>query len=129
MNLCYTSPSANCCCSDSSGTKTDTFWLENLRNYDIGRSLSLPTDRQRISVNHRADRVWSIMFNFDSKLSCAFLDYASIMNTTLEYLAFTCYYVFLFKITNGERDLCVGRNIVVRYQSELHDLNNILVNT
>jgi hypothetical protein len=112
MNPCHTSPSV---------TKTDV--------YDVGRPLSLLTDRQRISINDRTDRVWSVTFNFDSNLLCALLDYASMMNTTLDYLAFTCYYVFLFKLTNGEKDLCVGRNIDVGYQSKLHDFIDKVVNT
>lgn len=121
MNPCYTSASINCSCLDSSVTESDAFWFEILRDYEIERPVVLPTDRQRISINNRTYRVWSVPCNFDSKLTRALLNNALVTNTTLDYLVFTCYYVFLFKLTNGERDLCVGRNIGVQCQSELHE--------
>jgi hypothetical protein len=129
MNPCYTSPSISCSGSDSCDVETDVFWLETLRDYDIGRPLPLSFDRQRISLNDRTERVWSIVFNFDSNLLSAFVDFSSTMNTTIDYLVFTSYYIFLFKLTNGEKDLCVGRNIAVRYKSQLYHLNDTFVNT
>ncbi len=95
----------------SSMIETDAFWLETLHDYKIDRLLPLPYDRQRLSLKDQTNHVWSTTFNFDSNLSSIFRDWVSIMNTTPDHLAFTCYYIFLFKLTNGERDLCVGRNM------------------
>ncbi|CAF0819172.1 unnamed protein product [Didymodactylos carnosus] len=40
------------------------------------------------------------------------LKYAQTMNVTMFQLFLTCYYIFLFKLTNGEKDLCIGiRNV------------------
>ncbi len=100
--------------------EADAFWVETLRDYEIDRPLPLHCDRRRLSATSRTNDVWSITFNFDSNLSSVFMDYMSLMSKTLDELTFACYYVFLFKITNGERDLCVGRNIGVGYQLELH---------
>lgn len=101
-------------------SQSDAFWYEMLHNYEIERLLSLPSDRQRISSNDRTCHAWSTIFNFDTNLSCVLLNYASLMNTTLDYLTFTCYYVFLFKLTNGEKDLCIGRKIDRHHQSDSH---------
>jgi non-ribosomal peptide synthetase component F len=47
---------------------------------------------------------------------------------TLEYLALGCYYAFLFKLTNGERDLCIGMNTHGRYKEELIPIIGMFVN-
>ena len=104
-------------------SETDVFWTETLRDYEISQPLQLLCDRQRISPTDHTDHIWSITFNFDSKLFWAFRNWVSIMNTTAEYLAFTSYYIFLFKLTNGERDLCVGRNITITHQPESQFIN------
>ena len=38
------------------------------------------------------------------------------------------YYVFLFKLTNGERDLCIGMNTHGRYKEELMSVIGMFVN-
>ena len=100
-----------------------SFVSETLRDGDISQPVQLLCDRQRISPTDHTDQIWSITFNFDSKLFWAFHNWISIMNTTAEYLAFTSYYIFLFKLTNGQRDLCVGRNIIITHQLESQFIN------
>lgn len=102
----------------SSMSETNLFWVETLRDYETSQTLQLLCDRQRISPADHTDHTWSITFNFDSKLFLAFQNWISTLNTTAEYLAFTSYYIFLFKLTNGERDLCVSRNISIKQQPE-----------
>ncbi|CAF1668429.1 unnamed protein product, partial [Adineta ricciae] len=50
-------------------------------------------------------------------------------DTTPEYLLLACYYAFLFKLTNGEQDLCIGMNINGRYKDELHSIIGSFVTT
>ncbi|CAF1292849.1 unnamed protein product [Adineta steineri] len=107
-------------------TGASMFWLDVLHDCKLDQSLSLPFDRYRLSNEYRTGRGTSISFDFGQDLSHDFLIDASSNNISLEHLALTTYYVFLFKLTNGERDLCIGINTHGRYRNELsfqHDLN------
>jgi non-ribosomal peptide synthetase component F len=110
-------------------TGASMFWLDALHDYNLDRSLPLPYDRYRLSNEHRTGHGTSISFDFGPDLSHHFLVYASSNNTTLEYLALACYYGFLFKLTNGERDLCIGMNTHGRYKDELMSVIGMFVNT
>ena len=94
------------------------FWLDTLHDYKINQPLSLPFDRYRLSDEHPNSRAISIAFDFGEDLTYDFLAYASSNKIKLEHLALACYYGFLFKLTNGERDLCIGMNTNVRYREE-----------
>ena len=94
----------------------------------LNQSLSLPFDRYRLSDEHRTGRGTSISFNFDQDLSHHFLSYASSKNIKSEYLALTIYYAFLFKLTNGEKDLCIGINTDGRYRDEFKLVIGMFVN-
>jgi non-ribosomal peptide synthetase component F len=104
------------------------FWLDGLRDCEIDRPLPLPFDRRRVSDGHRTGRGTSVSFIFDKVLSQGFLTYASTSNTKPEHLALASYYAFLFKLTNGERDLCVGMNTHGRYTTELRSVIGMFVN-
>ena len=105
------------CCLDSvieqqiPMTAASMFWLDTLHNCNLDQSLPLPFDRYRLSDEHRTGRGTTVSFDFDEHLSQAFSSFASSNNISLEHLALASYYVFLFKLTNGERDLCIGMNI------------------
>ena len=109
-------------------TAASMFWLDALRNCEIDRRLPLPFDRHRVSDEHRTGRGTSVTFDFGESLSQDFLAYASANNTTPEHLALAFYYAFLFKLTNGERDLCVGMNTHGRYKAELYSVIGMFVN-
>ena len=81
-----------------------------------------------LSDEHRTGRGTSVSFDFGQDLSHHFLTYASSNNITPEYLALACYYAFLFKLTNGERDLCIGMNTHGRYKEELMSVIGMFVN-
>ncbi len=106
----------------------NSFWLETLHDYNIDHSLPLPYDRCRLSDEHRTGRVTSISMNFGEDLSHHFLAFASSNNINPQHLALTCYYAFLFKLTNGERDLCIGMNINNRYKDELKSVIGLFEN-
>jgi non-ribosomal peptide synthetase component F len=95
------------------------FWLDTLSECKIDHSLTLPFDRYRLSDEHRTDHKISVTFDFGQDLSQHFLAYTSLNNIKPEHLALATYYGFLFKLTNGEQDLCIGINTDGRYQDEL----------
>ncbi|CAF1586707.1 unnamed protein product, partial [Adineta steineri] len=90
--------------------------------------LSLPFDRYRLANEHRTGLGTSISFDFGQDLSHNFLLHASSNNISLKQLALTTYYVFLFKLTNGEKDLCIGINTHGRYRDELNSIIGMFVN-
>ncbi|CAF4093222.1 unnamed protein product, partial [Adineta steineri] len=109
-------------------TGASMFWLDALHNCTLDQLLSLPFDRYRLSNEHRTGRGTSISFDFGQDLSHDFLIYASSSNISLEQLALATYYVFLFKLTNGEKDLCIGINTHGRYRDELRSIIGMFVN-
>ncbi|CAF1082413.1 unnamed protein product [Adineta steineri] len=109
-------------------TGASMFWLDALHDCKLDQPLSLPYDRYRLSNEHRAGRGTSISFDFGQDLSHHFLRHASSNSISLEHLALTTYYVFLFKLTNGEKDLCIGINTHGRYRDELSSIIGMFVN-
>ncbi|CAF4319597.1 unnamed protein product, partial [Adineta steineri] len=89
---------------------------------------SLTFDRYRLSNEHRTGRGTTISFDFGQDLSHDFLIHASSNNTSLKHLALATYFVFLFKLTNGENDLCIGINTHGRYRDELESIIGMFVN-
>ncbi|CAF4095849.1 unnamed protein product, partial [Adineta steineri] len=104
------------------------FWLDVLHDCKLDQSLSLPFDRYRLSNEHRSGRGTSISFDFGQDLSHDFLIHASSNSISLEHLALATYYVFLSKLTNGEKDLCIGINTHGRYRDELNSIIGMFVN-
>jgi non-ribosomal peptide synthetase component F len=109
-------------------TGASMFWLDTLHDCHLDRSLPLPYDRYRLVNEHRTGRGTSVSFDFGYDLSYHFLVYASSNDMTLKNLALTCYYAFLFKLTNGEKDLCIGMNTHGRYREELMSVIGMFVN-
>jgi hypothetical protein len=110
-------------------TVANMFWLDTLHDCNLDRSLPLPYDRHHLSDGHRTGRGTSVSFDFGQDLSRDFFAYASSNNIALQHLSLACYYVFLFKLTNGEKDLCVGMDIANRYKEELKSVIGVFVNT
>ena len=109
-------------------TAATMYWLENLHDCKLDQSLPLPFDRYRLSNELNTGRRTSVAFDFGEDLSQAFLSYSSFYDTKLEHLALACYYVFLFKLTNGEKDLCVGMKTQNRYKDELKSMIGLFEN-
>ncbi|CAF3884857.1 unnamed protein product, partial [Adineta steineri] len=105
------------------------FWLDVLHDCKLDQPLSLPYDRYRLSNEHRSGRGTSVSFDFGQDLSHDFLIHASSNSVSLEQLALATYYVFLFKLTNGQTDLCVAMNINNnRYRDELKSIIGLFEN-
>ncbi|CAF1522001.1 unnamed protein product, partial [Adineta steineri] len=106
------------------------FWHSQLEGYNIECSLSLPFDRQRSSANQQRSGVASIAeITFDNEVCTSFLNYASSHHVTLFQLGLSIFYVFLFKLTHGETDLCIGSINANRYRSELVNMIGMFVST
>ncbi len=109
-------------------TGASMFWLDTLHNCHLDRSLPLPYDRYRLSDEHRSGCETSVSFDFDQVLSHQFLVHVASNNITLEQLTLACYYVFLFKLTNGEKDLCIGMNVDNRYKDDFKSVIGLFQN-
>ncbi|CAF4052029.1 unnamed protein product, partial [Adineta steineri] len=113
----------------TSMTGASMFWLDVLHDCKLDQPLSLPYDRYRLSNEHRTGRGTSISFDFDQDLSHDFLIHASSNNISIEHLTFAIYFIFLFKLTNGQTDLCVAMNINNnRYRDELKSIIGLFEN-
>ena len=109
-------------------TAANMFWHDALQDSKIDQSLSLPYDRYRLSNEHRTGRGTSISFDIDEYLSQTLISFASSNNIKLEHVAVAIYYAFLFKLTNGEKDLCIGINTHGRYNEQLMSVIGMFVN-
>ena len=109
-------------------TAASMFWMDTLHDCLLDRSLPLPYDHYRVSDEHRTGRGTTISFDFSQDLSHHFLFYALSKDVTVEHLSLACYYAFLFKLCNGEIDLCVGMNTDGRYKEELMPVIGMFVN-
>ncbi|CAF4165784.1 unnamed protein product, partial [Adineta steineri] len=110
-------------------TGASMFWLDALHNCKLDQPLSLPFDRYRLSNEHRTGRGTSVSFDFGQDLSHDFLIHASSNNISLEHLTFAIYFIFLFKLTNGQTDLCIAMNINNnRYRDELKAIIGLFEN-
>ncbi|CAF0990604.1 unnamed protein product [Adineta steineri] len=110
-------------------TGASMFWLDALHDCKLDQSLPLPYDRYRLSNEHRTGRGTSVSFDFGQDLSQDFLIHASSNNISLEHLTFAIYFIFLFKLTNGQTDLCLTMNINNnRYRHELKSIIGLFEN-
>ncbi|CAF4206844.1 unnamed protein product, partial [Adineta steineri] len=110
-------------------TSASMFWLDVLHGCKLDQPLSLPYDRYRLANEHRTGRGISISFDLGQDLSHDLLIHASSNNISLEHVTFTLYFKFLFKITNGQTDLCIAMNINNnRYRDELKSIIGLFEN-
>ncbi|CAF4269512.1 unnamed protein product [Adineta steineri] len=106
------------------------FWHSQLERYNIECSLSLPVDRRRSSTNQQRSGLASTAeIIFDDEIYASFLHYASSHHLTLFQLGLSIFYVFLFKLSHGETDLCISSINANRYRSELVNMIGMFVST
>ncbi|CAF1407662.1 unnamed protein product [Adineta steineri] len=110
-------------------TGASMFWLDALHDCKLDQSLSLPFDRYRPMNEHRTGRGTSISFDFGQDLSYDYLIHASSNNISVEHLTFAIYFIFLFKLTNAQTDLCLAMNINNnRYRDEFKSIIGLFEN-
>lgn len=110
-------------------TISQKFWSSQLDEYHLEHHLTLPIDRHRLLDSKRSGLASTIQIFLDDNLSRSLLAYASFKHLTLFQLGLATFYAFLFKLTNGENDLCIACINANRYRSELHDLIGMFVAT
>jgi hypothetical protein len=104
------------------------FWSDALYNCNLDRPIPLPYDRYRLSDEHRTGHGTAFSFDFSQDLSHDFLAYALSNNMKPEHLAHAIYYLFLFKLTSGETDVCIRVNTDLRYHDELRSVIGLFEN-
>ncbi|CAF3541267.1 unnamed protein product, partial [Adineta steineri] len=105
------------------------FWHDTLHDCRLDRPLPLPYDRHRLTNEHQSGRGTSISYDLSEDLTHKLLFYTTSHNIPLQQLSLTIYYAFLFKLTNGERDLCIAMNVDNRYKDELKSMIGLFENT
>jgi hypothetical protein len=110
-------------------TLSREFWHSQLQGYNLQHPLALPFDHQHVSNNEHSGLGYTAQITFDDEISMSFLNYASSHNLTLFQLGLAVFYVFLFKLTHGQTDLCIASINANRYRSELQDMIGMFVAT
>ena len=105
------------------------FWHSQLEGYNMECPLSLPIDRYRLLTDQRSTASYDVEVTFDKDILTAFLSYASLHGITPFQLALSTFYVFLFKLTNGQNDLCMSCLNANRYRNELQNIIGMFVAT
>jgi NRPS condensation-like uncharacterized protein len=110
-------------------TLSSEFWHSQLKGCNLEYPLSLPVDRYRSSIDHRSSFASVAQISFNNEISTAFFDYASSHQITVFQLGLAIFYVFLFKLTHGQNDLCIACLNANRYRSELQNMIGMFVAT
>ncbi len=105
------------------------FWQLQLDGYNLERRLSFPVDRHRSSVDRRSGLASVAQISFGDEVTTAFLDYASSHQLTLFQLGLATFYAFLFRLTHGQKDLCIACLNANRYRTELQNIIGMFVTT
>ena len=108
---------------------SQAFWRHQLHEYNLQCVLSLPSDRRRSSAEQRSVRASTAQFTLDNDLSSAFFTYASAHKLTPFQLGLAAFYVFLFKLSHGQSDLCISCISANRYRPELENMIGMFVAT
>ncbi|CAF4082952.1 unnamed protein product, partial [Adineta steineri] len=105
------------------------FWYSQLKDYNFARSIPLPFDRYCLSTDYRSGFQVVTEIYFDDDISAAFLEYATLHHITPFQLAMSIFYAFLFKLTDGQDDLCYSCLHANRHRTELQNIIGMFVAT
>jgi hypothetical protein len=110
-------------------TAAKTFWRQVLLGYNLEKPINLPSDRKFSLDDTRTGQGLRVEIHFESHIVEQLVNYAADCNSTLYQVCLTIYYIFLFKLTGGQRDLIVGIVHANRYRPELQHIIGMFVNT
>ncbi|CAF1427213.1 unnamed protein product, partial [Didymodactylos carnosus] len=102
------------------------YWRKLLNNYDRNKELQLPYD-YRLSTQIRTGRGSHVFIQIDKELTYKILHYSNKKGISLFQLLLSCYFIYLFKITQDE-DLCIGVLNANRYRPEIQSLIGLFLN-
>jgi len=91
--------------------------------------MNFPTDQKSSPHGIQTGEGFSVEIRFNSQIVDQLVDCASHFNVTLYHVCLTIYYIFLFKLSGGQRDLVVGIVQSNRYRAELQHMIGMFVNT
>jgi non-ribosomal peptide synthetase component F len=110
-------------------TSAKIYWRQKLLDYNVTKPMNLPFDRKYSSERIQTGQGLSIKIHFQRHIVEKLVEYASAFNVTVYHVCLTIYYIFLFKLTGGQRDLIVGTVHANRYRPELENIIGMFVNT
>lgn len=110
-------------------TTAKMYWRKLFKNYKPDRLMNLPIDRTASSNSIHTGQGFTVQIYFTKDIVQQLVNYASRLNVTLYQVCLTIYYIFLFKLTGGQRDLVIGIVQANRYRPELRRILGMFVNT
>ncbi|CAF3936811.1 unnamed protein product [Adineta steineri] len=113
--------------ADSKMNKARRFWTNLMHGYDWDRIRHLVPNESRAD-RLRSGRGYSTAFTIDQDVVDAMMLFASANNVTMFSLSLACYYIFLFKLTDHDDDLCVVSSAANRPEKEIQDMIGMFVN-
>jgi hypothetical protein len=109
-------------------TLSREFWCSQLAGYNFDQPVALPIVRIH-SMDLDEFGSFAAEIIFDPNVSIAFRNYASLHQVTPYQLAIATFYAFLFKIANGQSDICFASLDANRHKPELQDIIGMFVAT
>lgn len=109
-------------------TAAHMFWVDELYDCQFEQSLSLPYDRYYGTNNNQIGSSIRTSIKLNDHLSHQILNYSLLNNIPIQHLLMSTYFILLLKLTNGERNLCIGTNVDNRYKSELKSMIGLFEN-
>lgn len=110
-------------------TSAKIYWRQALLEYNITKPMNLPFDRKYSHDRIQTGQGFSIKIHFKREIFEKLREYTSSSNVTFYHVCLTIYYIFLFKLTGGQRDLIVSTANANRYRPELQNIIGMFVNT
>ncbi|CAF4097549.1 unnamed protein product, partial [Adineta steineri] len=110
-------------------TAAKMYWRQIFKDYETIQPMILPVDRKLPSNGIYSGEGLSIEIYLNNEIVKQFIDYASHFNATLYQLCLTIYYIFLYKLIGGQRDIIIGIVQANRYRPELQRIIGMFVNT
>ncbi|CAF0774911.1 unnamed protein product [Adineta steineri] len=107
---------------------TNVKWTE-LKDYDFEHRLSLSTDQHCLCNDQRSGIASIAQISFDKNISKSFVNYVSTHQTIPFQLGMALFYIFLFKLTQDQNDLCISCHNANRYKTELQNIMGMFIST
>ncbi|UJR17611.1 hypothetical protein I4U23_004507 [Adineta vaga] len=106
-----------------------SFWRDLFSNYDFNQKLPIPySSLSSKTEGDRSGLALLISFELEEELVEQIIQQMNQMNLSLFQLMLTCYFIFLYKLTQ-QQDLCIGFLNANRYHYETQSMIGMFVNT
>jgi hypothetical protein len=110
-------------------TSSQQFWHSQFQGYTWKKSLSLPVDRHHSSNHQRSGLAFTTPISLNNDISNSFINYATSHHITLFQLGLATFYLFLFKLSHAQTDLCIACLNANRNRTELQNMIGMFVST